>query len=684
MNRRCLNCMHIFQVPDDKQDMNYQCPTCGFIENTPPEEETSLKPGTILKDRYVIGTVIGVGGFGITYRTWDQVLESMVCVKEFFPQGLAVRTQEATVSALTSKGTDSFEHGRSRFLKEARSLAKFNADPGTVTIHDFFEENGTAYIVMEYLEGCNMKEYAKQNGGIIPYDMLIKMADSVCDVLEKVHSVGLIHRDISPDNIFFCKNGLFKLIDFGAVKQSAFGDGHSATVILKHGYAPIEQYSQSGNVGPWTDIYSVGATLYKLASGIKPPEAVNRVTEDTLVPLDQVNPSLPKSFSRAVMRALAVQVGDRLQSVTDFKQALHSEGETAQETVALDPDSPEYIQMNQQLQQNQMNQPSFIPQQPAYSYDNNQAYNSASSYTNGPGEKSEKSGKKMNILIAVLGVLLVGMIVAIVILLRGKGDNDKVSEATESVTEAETEAVDDTDTSTEAETEAVDDTDTLAETTTEATTELTTEATTEATTTASAADDNEYRERFGIDASSVENYDQNLNPDEYIYYDSGIGDFKFSYPAKLFNDIKFDDSSSTTVYGENVQTVDLTGSDGAEFIYSVYRRTDGKSISDFTDQINDYEHGSNYNLSDIVVGADDDHGRIVLAGTMDAAGEKMIYDLVTIKGDYIYRMACITRAYANEDERIKCSYITENAYRMCGFSGSTDQPRSYEEFAAGQ
>ena len=320
-----------------------------------------------------------------------------------------------------------------------------------------------------------------------------------------------------------------------------------------------------------------------------------------------------------------------------------------------------------------MNQPQFIPQQPAY----NQNPGQKSVFD----EKQNKSGKKMNIIIAVLGLLLVGLIVAIVVLLGGRGndaeDDDKIkaektdelNDETDKVPEDETTAEAVTEAATEAETEAA------SEATTEAVTEATTEATTEAE-----SDPNEYRERFGIDANTVEDYDANLDPDEYIYYDSGIGKFKFSYPAKLFNDVRFDDSSSTTVYGENIQTVDFWGSDGAEFIYSVYRRTDGKSISEFTDQINSYEHGSNYDVSDILVNADDEGGRIVLAGTMDAAGEKMIYDQLTIEDEYIYRMAVITRAYANEDERLKCSYITENVYRLSGFSGSTYKPRTYQEF----
>ena len=157
MNRRCLNCMHVFQVPEEYKNRNCVCPFCGFVENTPPTVATHLPPGVVINDRYEIGTVLGAGGFGITYRTWDRVLNNIVCVKEYFPKGVATRTETVTVSALTAQEAASFERGKIRFLNEARNLARFNSLAGTVSIYDFFEANGTAYIVMEYLEGCNIK-----------------------------------------------------------------------------------------------------------------------------------------------------------------------------------------------------------------------------------------------------------------------------------------------------------------------------------------------------------------------------------------------------------------------------------------------------------------------------------------------------------------------------------------------
>ena len=323
MNRRCLNCMKMFMIPEGYEADDNCCPYCGFIENTLPQNISYLRTGVVLKDRYVIGTVIGAGGFGITYKAWDNTLDTVVAIKEFFPQGIVLRdntTSKTNTVSVYNVRDDSYEHGKERFLKEARSLAKFNSHPGTVVIYDFFEENETAYIVMEYLDGCNMREYMAATNSLPTMEMLRKMIDTVCDVLVQVHSVGLIHRDISPDNIFMCLNGTFKLIDFGSVKQGMSDSNLSSTVILKHGYAPIEQYTKSGKVGPWTDIYALAATIYMLSTGVMPQESVERMSEDEIEDICKLNSAVPRSFGNAVMKALSVQIKDRYQSVEDFRR----------------------------------------------------------------------------------------------------------------------------------------------------------------------------------------------------------------------------------------------------------------------------------------------------------------------------------------------------------------------------
>ena len=323
MDRRCYNCMKEFYIPEGHENEDNCCPYCGFIENTPPINVTYLRPGVKLNNRYTVGTVIGAGGFGITYKAWDNTLEMVVAIKEYFPQGIVLRDYtrfESTSVSVYNVMDDSFMRGKERFLKEARSLAKFNSHPATAAIYDFFEENDTAYIVMEYLDGCNLKEYMEVAGAPIPLELLYAVTRTVSDVLSEVHSLGLIHRDISPDNIFMCKNGLFKLIDFGSVKQGLSDSALSSTIIIKHGYAPIEQYSKSGKIGPWTDIYALGATIYKLATGVLVKEAVERVASDDIQDIASLNYKLPPDFCHAVMKALSLQINDRYQNVDDFKK----------------------------------------------------------------------------------------------------------------------------------------------------------------------------------------------------------------------------------------------------------------------------------------------------------------------------------------------------------------------------
>lgn len=321
--RRCLNCMKIFEIPAGHEEENNCCPFCGYVEDSQERDYSLLKPGFILRNRYVIGTLIGSGGFGITYRAWDQVLETIVAIKEYYPRGIAHRNTNGTVSISSSSDSENYEKGKIRFLREARGLARFKKVKNTVEIYDIFEANETVYMIMEFLDGCNMLEYQKENGSIVSFDIVLKMADDICDALTSIHADGIIHRDISPDNIFMCKDGSFRLIDFGAIKPNYEDSQKSETVILKHGYAPIEQYSKEGKIGVWTDLYAFSATIYALLSGKKPQEAPDRLMGDEVKDLCTLNIEVPRGFSDAVKKAMSMQYKDRYYSVEDFKAALH-------------------------------------------------------------------------------------------------------------------------------------------------------------------------------------------------------------------------------------------------------------------------------------------------------------------------------------------------------------------------
>lgn len=291
-----------------------------------------LKPGVILKERYKIEEVIGAGGFGITYRAWDPLLQSYVAINEYYPSGIATRSADSSkVCVPVGQEQREYHRGRIRFLKEAQDVARFQSEPNIVSIYDYLEENDTAYMVMEYLHGCTLKQYIREHGGRLDTDHILHICLSVLDALAVVHKAGMIHRDISPENIFICEDLTVKLIDFGAAKQVYLDGEQTMSVVLKPGYAPPEQYAKKDKQGPWTDIYALGATLYFAATGEKPEESFGRVLEDTIKPVCEVNPEIPRAMSQVIMRAMSVKIEDRYQTVEAMREALLAgEGQNAQ------------------------------------------------------------------------------------------------------------------------------------------------------------------------------------------------------------------------------------------------------------------------------------------------------------------------------------------------------------------
>ena len=285
-----------------------------------------LQYGTMLQGRYVIDHVIGSGGFGVTYQAWDYVLNCPVAIKEYFPKDVAGRRPGETVmSVYTDQAGYEFSRGINRFLQEAQELARFNQSPGIVSVFDFFSENNTAYMVMEYLEGCTLKQYLSMNGEKVDLQTGMYIINNLLPALQQVHQGGLIHRDISPDNIFICTDSSIKLLDFGAAKETVDLKDQTVSVILKHGFAPPEQYMSKAQFGPWTDIYALGATVYRMFTGIMPMESVGRMVTDTQPQPRFLNPEIPQYINDAIMKAMAVKVEDRFHSVEDFQKALNGE-----------------------------------------------------------------------------------------------------------------------------------------------------------------------------------------------------------------------------------------------------------------------------------------------------------------------------------------------------------------------
>ena len=283
-----------------------------------------LRKGTRLIGRYTIEGVLGQGGFGITYLGMDELHKKKVAIKEFFPQGIVTRNieYEDTVTVTLVGEKENYDKGKERFLKEAQTMAMFSKDKGIVKALDFFEINNTAYIVMEYLEGVTLKQYLRENKRIDAED-LVELLVPLIESLDEIHSQGMIHRDISPDNIMVLPDGRIKLMDFGAARDyTEFGE-KSLSIVLKPGYAPPEQYQTHGVQGPWTDIYALCATMYKCITGENPPDAIERVMDDHLKKISAFGiPVLPQ-IEEAIIKGMSVAANDRYQNVGDFCEDLY-------------------------------------------------------------------------------------------------------------------------------------------------------------------------------------------------------------------------------------------------------------------------------------------------------------------------------------------------------------------------
>ncbi len=299
------------------------CPHCGKDRKEYRTEPHHLAPYTILSGRYLIGIALGEGGFGITYIARDLNLDMIVAVKEYYPFGYVNRnhtySDAVSVSGMLPRGE--YEKGIAKLMEEARTLAKLSGMKGIVGVRDFFLYNNTAYIVMDYLKGCTLKDYLKMNGKL-SFEQTVRILNPIAGALAEVHKTGLIHRDISPDNIMIMKNGDAELLDFGAARDVSGDDSRSLSVILKHGYAPEEQYRSRGKQGPWTDVYALAAVVYRCITGRTPDEALERGHIDMLKKPSELGTELPESGEQALMKGLAVFQEDRYQNVEVFWKAL--------------------------------------------------------------------------------------------------------------------------------------------------------------------------------------------------------------------------------------------------------------------------------------------------------------------------------------------------------------------------
>ena len=308
----CPNCMAKISAGDTK------CPVCGGNVNV-QNAAHQLPVNTILNGRYIIGKVLGEGGFGITYLGYDLQTDTKAAIKEYFPSGVSYRFsgQSRTVSIQDKGSSEQFAKGKERFLGEARTVYRFRDEENIVNVLDFFSENNTVYIVMEYIEGVSLGQYLSQNGRVGDFDELYKILRPVMVSLDHVHKAGLIHRDISPSNLMIDMNGTVKLLDFGTARSMSEDGEKSLSVVLKHGFAPMEQYKTHGKQGAWTDVYALCATMYKLLTGQTPVSAMDRMDSEMPLP-SALGVKISPAQEEVLFKGLALPVKERIQTVGEL------------------------------------------------------------------------------------------------------------------------------------------------------------------------------------------------------------------------------------------------------------------------------------------------------------------------------------------------------------------------------
>ncbi len=309
----CPNC------GSENNDNAKNCSICGFSFNLPVAQHLSTG-ARLANGRYSIGRVLGEGGFGVTYQGADTTMKRLVAIKELFPEGST--RSESTVVPPRALGTEGFIDYKTSFLKEVSTLAQFNHE-SIVSVYDTFEDNSTAYLVMEFLKGETLAQRIRKLGVLSGLEVL-EIAKKLCEALQVIHKADLLHRDIKPDNIFFTEDGRIVLIDFGSARQFIDDKTSKHTQFITPGYAPLEQYASEAKFGPYTDIYALGATLYHALAGHPPPNANDRIMGIELNPLPQ---NTPTPLKNAIEQALVVKVQDRPQSVQEFIDILEQKQE---------------------------------------------------------------------------------------------------------------------------------------------------------------------------------------------------------------------------------------------------------------------------------------------------------------------------------------------------------------------
>ncbi|MCC8082333.1 MAG: serine/threonine protein kinase [Lachnospiraceae bacterium] len=297
------------------------CPHCGYDQQGEAQPEHALKRNTILYGRYLVGNVIGQGGFGITYVGYDLKLETKVAIKEYYPAAAASRTGSLSARIRWDYGNaDEHTKGIERFVKEARKMAKLDEVPSIVRVWDVFEDNDTAYIVMDFVEGVTLKQYLLKHG-VMSWEACRSLLFPILESLAVMHDRGFIHRDISPDNIMVQTDGTARLLDMGAAVDVRATQGQASMAVVKRNFSAPEQYTETEELGSWTDVYSMAATMYYCLTGRVVPEPMERTYSQKPIIFPE-NCSIPDEVKNALLGAMELSRDSRLRDMRMFRNRL--------------------------------------------------------------------------------------------------------------------------------------------------------------------------------------------------------------------------------------------------------------------------------------------------------------------------------------------------------------------------
>lgn len=617
-----------------------------------------LKSGKILNNRYVIEKVLGEGGFGITYKGIDKLLAVEVAVKEYFPQGFVTRnnvySEEITITQM--KYEDLFQKGKERFLSEARVLAKFNKESGIVSVTDFFEENNTAYIVMEYLDGITLKDYI-ENNGLLSMDDMLGLMSPLMEALDAVHKEGLIHRDISPDNIMLLSNGGIKLMDFGAARTYTEFGQKSLSIMLKHGYAPEEQYRTHGVQGPWTDIYALSATIYKCITGQTPVESLQRVLSDTLQSPSQMGIQIQPWQEYALMKGLSVRQENRYQNMREYCQDLYGDGSNLNyQNLQQNKYTSETVAYNNYITGNNNNgyvNTGSTPNNNTYYTSGGNQKGDMTYHEGAPAKSSNDMAVKILLGLSCVVILGIGMLFWQVL----KKNN---SQMTASVSTIQEKTQQDDSSTTQA-------TATTSLTEAEATTETTEEVIEQ-------QDEIKTNALPNVDNVSI-NIEACLTPSSYNVLTSADKSFSFGYPKYMFNYSESDDASNSYT---------LTYEGGDEWLeLNVYEEDNpGDPVANARKLYDKYVSQSYATYFSKEPKEVDSTGmaRALIGGLADASGTTGSYIIAANDGKKNYILEFY---YPDPDinyDYDDINYVVDCVYRYCSFSGGSYKPRTYQQF----